>query len=263
MPSFVKGGGDYTDPFGPNEYRFSTKGLKYKSYTVAADSIPTETINGVTGQKVLQRGEVLAKITSGDDAGKVGPFMAGTPVAEVQTVTLTGTPAGGTYRLAYKGAASAAIAYNAAASAVQSAINAISTMAQSGQSVTVSGSAGGPYTVTFADTGDAAQLSLDTNNLTGGTNPSVTTATTTPGSVGTGTGAVTDGRGDPANIVGINDTFLPWQLLEHDENVAVCYDGEIRQGWAFIRNAAGARVALDDSTAQAMMNGKGLHLNFH
>jgi hypothetical protein len=263
MPSFVKGGGSYTDPFGPNEYRRSTKGLKYESYTIAASTVPTETINGVTGQKVLQRGEVLAKITSGPEIGKVGPFAAGTPVVEVQTVTISGTPSGGTFRLAYNGMASAAIAYNAAASVVQSALNGIPALVSSGQQVAVTGSAGGPYTVTFQDPGDASTLTLDTNSLTGGSSPTVAVATTTPGSVGTGTGAATDGRSDPANIVGINDTYLPWQLLNHDEQVAACYVGDVVQAWCFQRNAAGARVALDDSVARYMINRKHMQINFH
>ena len=75
MPSFTKGGGQRT-PFGSNEYLRSTRDCKFESYTVAAATVPTETIDGVT-QKVLKPGEVMAKITSGGDAGKVGPFMAG------------------------------------------------------------------------------------------------------------------------------------------------------------------------------------------
>lgn len=263
MPSFVKGGGTYTDPFGPNEYRRSTKGLKYESYTVAAASIVAETVNTIATQKILQRGEVLAKITSGGDAGKVGPFMVGTPVSEVQTVTVTGTPAGGTFRLAYKGQATGTIAFNAAASAVQTALNALSALSSAGNSVAVTGSAGGPYTVTFSDKGDVSQIVLDTNSLTGGSSPSVTVVTATPGSIGAGTGAVSDGRSDPANIVGINDTFLPWQLMEHDENVGVCYAGDVVQAWCFVRDASGARIALDDGTVQAILNGKAVHLNFH
>lgn len=75
MPSFTKGGGART-PFGSNEYLRSTQDVKKESYTCAAATVPNETIDGVT-QKVLKPGEVMAKITSGADAGKVGPFMAG------------------------------------------------------------------------------------------------------------------------------------------------------------------------------------------
>ena len=74
MPSFSKGGATGT-PFGKNVFLRSTRDVKTESYTLSAASVATETIDGVT-QKVLQSGEVLAKITSGGETGKVGPFQA-------------------------------------------------------------------------------------------------------------------------------------------------------------------------------------------
>lgn len=148
MPSFTKGGGQRT-PFGSNEYLRSTRDLKFESYTVAAATVPTETIDGVT-QKVLKPGEVMAKITSGPDAGKVGPFMAG----------------------------------------------------------------------------------------------------------------VTDGRQTLANIVGLNDTWLPWQLMEHDNEISVCYEATAVQAWCFERDAAGLRIALTNTTAAAMVAQKSMGLQF-
>lgn len=149
MPSFSKGGGNRT-PFGANEYLRSTDPKPQKeSYTVAAATVPNETIDG-TVQKMLKPGEVMAKITSGADIGKVGPFMAG----------------------------------------------------------------------------------------------------------------VTDGRQTLANIVGLNDTWLPWQLLEHDNEIAVTYDATCVQGWCFERDAAGLRIALTNTTADAMRGTKGLDIKF-
>lgn len=76
MPSFVKGGSANT-PFGVNEFLRSTKILQTESYTLAASTVPSQTIDGVAGQKIVKPGLVIAKITSGADSGKVGPFMAG------------------------------------------------------------------------------------------------------------------------------------------------------------------------------------------
>jgi len=76
MASFEKGGSTATTPFGKNEFLRSTRDVKYESYTLAAASVAVEVIDG-TDQKILQSGEVLALITSGDDIGKVGPFQAG------------------------------------------------------------------------------------------------------------------------------------------------------------------------------------------
>jgi len=146
MPSFSKGGGQ-RKPFGSNEYLRSTQDVKKESYTVAAATVPNETIDGVV-QKVLLPGEVMAKITSGGDAGKVGPFQA-----------------------------------------------------------------------------DA-----------------------------------TDGRQTLANIVGLNDTWLPWQLMEHDNEIAVTYEATVVQAWCFERNAAGARITLTNTTIDAMRGTKGLSI---
>lgn len=149
MASFTKGGAG-PDPFGKNAYLRSTQDVKKESYTLAASTVPLETVNGVANQKILQSGEVLAKITSGPEAGKVGPFQAG----------------------------------------------------------------------------------------------------------------ATDGRQTAANIVGINDTFLPWQLLERDVEVAATYEATAVQGWCFERDAAGLRIALTNATADAMRGVKGLDIHF-
>jgi hypothetical protein len=103
---------------------------------------------------------------------------------EVQTVTITGDPTGGTFTLTFSGQTTAAIAHNATAAAVQAALEGLSNVEPG--DVTVSGSAGGPYTVTFAETGQYAgtnvsQMTASGASLTGGTTPSVGVATTTPG----------------------------------------------------------------------------------
>lgn len=148
MASFTKGGTPRT-PFGGNEYLRSTQDVKKESYTLAAASVPNETIDG-TVQKILKPGEVLAKITTGADAGKVGPFQAG----------------------------------------------------------------------------------------------------------------AVDGRQTLTNIVGLNDTFLPWQLLERDVEVAATYECTAVQGWCFERDAGGLRIVLTNTTADAMRGAKGLEVHF-
>lgn len=143
MPSFDKGGGTRT-PFGKNEYRRSTQDLKYDSFTMAASGIPAETIDGYTDQKVLQPGTLIAKITSGPDAGKVGVFDSG----------------------------------------------------------------------------------------------------------------ATDGREVAANLVGVDDTFLAWQLMDRDVEIAVCYEGTLKQAWCF-EYVAGVRTALTNATRDALVAAMG------
>lgn len=101
---------------------------------------------------------------------------------EVQTVTITGTPTGGTFTLTYAGQTTAAIAYNATAAVVRDRIAALSTVGTG--NVAVSGSAGGPYTVTFqgdlAGT-DVAAMTASGAGLTGGSSPAVGIATGSAG----------------------------------------------------------------------------------
>lgn len=78
-------------------------------------------------------------------------------IDNLQTVTVTGSPTGGTFTLTYKGQTTAGIAYNAAASAVQSALTALSTVGAGNATVT----GAGPYTVAFVGT-----LAQDTTLLT-------------------------------------------------------------------------------------------------
>jgi len=101
---------------------------------------------------------------------------------QTQSVTINGTPTGGTFVLS-SGGNSATIAYNAAAATVQSAIQAWGGIYAT---VTVSGSAGGPYTITFPQlaanvNGAAAPFSANGKALTGGTNVSVSVAPTGAG----------------------------------------------------------------------------------
>lgn len=77
---------------------------------------------------------------------------------------------------------------------------------------------------------------------------------------GTGSGMVgvyqattpADGRQTTANIVGLADTFLPWELLERNANIAVAYEATVVQAWCFEYNAAGAEVALGTTTRDAI-----------
>lgn len=156
MSTFVKGGGVNT-PFGRNEYLRSTNPKpRFESYTVAASTVPARTIDGNAGQKILQPGTVMAKITSGPEIGKVGPYS-------------------------------------------------------------------------------------------------------------TDTVGVTDGRSVASNIVGLNDTFLPWQLIERDVEIAVAYDSVMAvQAWCLEYTLAGGStpVALSNTTADAMRGLKGLDVRF-
>lgn len=111
---------------------------------------------------------------------------------EVQTLTVTGAPTGGTFTVTYSGQTTGNIAYNASAATVQTALEALSNIG-AGEAV-VTGSAGGPWTVTFAGTladTNVDAMTTDAALLTGGTTPDVVVATSTAGGSTTNlTGAI-------------------------------------------------------------------------
>lgn len=101
---------------------------------------------------------------------------------EIQTVTITGGPTGGTFTLTFGANTTAAIAYNAAASAVQSALTAIASIGAN--NVSVSGPNGGPWVVEFVGGKANHSEALMTGNgaaLTGGSSPGVSITETQAG----------------------------------------------------------------------------------
>jgi hypothetical protein len=118
------------------------------------------------------------------DAGYPGTGEFLPAVSEVQSVTITGAPTGGTFTLTFSAQTTGAIPFNAAASVVQADLNGLSNL----DGVTVTGAAGGPYTVTFpASMGNVAQMTGNGAGLTGGTAPAVVVATVTPGAAASNT----------------------------------------------------------------------------
>ncbi|MGH9910365.1 MAG: hypothetical protein ACRD32_06960, partial [Nitrososphaerales archaeon] len=92
--------------------------------------------------------------------------------ATVQTLTVDAT--GGTFTLTYKGQTTAAIAEAATAAAVDAALELLSTIGTGG--VVVTGSAGGPYTITLSDSlGIHELITTDATLLTGGAGTAVIT----------------------------------------------------------------------------------------
>lgn len=132
------------------------------------------------GRNVMKSGIPLGKVTA---SGLYAPY--GGPTSETQTVTISGAPTGGTFTLTFSGQTTAAIAYNASAATVQAALEALSNIAPG--DVTVTGVAGGPYTVVFGGaylSDDVTQMTA-TASLTGGTTPAVAVTTTTAGGAAT------------------------------------------------------------------------------
>lgn len=103
--------------------------------------------------------------------------------AEVQTITISGVPTGGTFTVSLPGYGSYTAAYNVTTAALATALS-----SAFGITVTVTGTAGTSYVVTFPiASGNVPQMLVDGSGLTGGTTPGASVATTTPGVNGTNT----------------------------------------------------------------------------
>lgn len=109
--------------------------------------------------KYFPRGTVLGQVLG-----------TGTAVAEVQTMTGTGTLTGGSYRLSFDGYVTAAIAYDASVATIELALEALANVGTDG--ILVGGGAfpGTPVTFTFANAlaGLAQPLIQVISSITGG-----------------------------------------------------------------------------------------------
>lgn len=140
-----------------------------------------------------------------------------TPVVganETQTITITGTPTGGTFTLTYRGQTTTPIAYNAINSAVQTAFLALSTVGAGNAVVAGGPGPGTPYTIAFAGTLAAtnARTIIATGSFTGGSSPAITVTETTPGYSAMGTHIFT-----PSDAAS-----LPWMSVE--ERISFNYE---------------------------------------
>lgn len=138
-----------------------------------------------------------------------GTYAAGTVLGQqatltaandVQTLTVTGTPTGGTFVLTFNGDVTAAIAYNAAAADVQAALEALPSIG-TGNVVGSSGPLPGTAVVlTFGSALGNRQMpniSIYSASFTGGTAPAASVAHTTPGrTLGASFAAYNDSNSD-------------------------------------------------------------------
>lgn len=101
---------------------------------------------------------------------------------DVQTITTTGNPTGGTFTLTWQGQTTSALAFNASAGAIHAALQALSNIGQ-GQIVGTGGPLPTGVSLTFTGTlaGYPQVAITHTDSLTGGSSPAVVVTHTTFG----------------------------------------------------------------------------------
>jgi hypothetical protein len=106
-------------------------------------------------------------------------------VNAVQTITVTGAPTGGSFKLTYDGAQTAAIAWNATAAVVQAALEALPNIGTGGVVGAGGPLPGTPVTITFSGPNVAKRsvplMVADSTGFTGGASPTATPTMSTPG----------------------------------------------------------------------------------
>lgn len=179
-------------------------------------------------------------------------------VDEVQTLTITGTPTGGTFKLAFRGQTTAAIAYNASAATVQAALRLLSRL---GVGVVCAGGAlpGTPVTITFTGPKlgkqDQPLITVASPAFTGGTTPAASVVESTKGDstfaglyvIRSGLPLMANAGGDKviewdgasaATLVGIFDGQI--ELLDpSDDPIIPVYNHECVFDKAVVKNYAG------------------------
>lgn len=155
------------------------------------------------GYEFYARAEITALLLRAAFGSVASTTVAGTN--EVQTITISGTPTGGTFTLTYRGQTTSALNHSSTAAQVQTALQALSTIGSGNATVTGGPGPGTPWVVTFAGTLAATSIRLltATSSLTGGTNPAVTITETTAGHAVKGT-----------HVISPSDTTLPWLSVE-------------------------------------------------
>lgn len=177
-------GSAYQHIFAPTKSDFGTP----KTFTVRrGDAVASCVIPGFYFNSLeLNASDDNAQV-SGEGFGYRINDLAGilnaTLTDEVQQLTITGSPTGGTFTLTYSGQTTSALAYNATAAEVQAALRALSNIADTEIFCYGSQLPAGTITIHFANTLGAADRAAITSSdsLTGGSTPATALSTLTAG----------------------------------------------------------------------------------
>lgn len=217
---------------------WESTGVRWNEWTLSADFTGTEQVVQFSGTPMIRD---VHEIPGGEYATLTG-VVRGT--SEVQTLSITGSPTGGTYTLTFRGQTTAPIAYNAVNTAIETALQALSSVGAGNALVTGTG----PFTITFA--ADLANQDLPpivpSSQLTGGTTPAVSITTATPGS---GSGVLTV-------------TGAGWTIDEHNDSfVYMNYGTHIGPVRQIVDTTATTLVLSDPALPASVVNGSQIYIS--
>lgn len=160
------------------------------------------------GFYVIESGLVLTKNAAGT---KVIEYTGAGNLNEIQTVTISGVPTGGTFDLVFDGERTALLPFNATAAAVQTALEALPNIDPGDVTVTGGPGPATPYVVTFGGQYGETSVAMfvPESQLTGGTTPAVSVAQTQQGGEGQPIVGIFDGRREFLSNDGLDDRPIP------------------------------------------------------
>lgn len=156
----------------PHSFSFEIGDLNVRAHSVVYALLSSFSLGGPSRQTPAMSGSFIAK-------GFADGITLTAGTNEVQTLTISGTPTGGSYTLRYKGVSTAPLAHNALAAAIQTALQGLSSVGSG--NLLVSGT--GPFVITAAGAfaGQELERIQVTSALTGGSTPTATIVKTTKG----------------------------------------------------------------------------------
>lgn len=142
----------------------------------------------ITGEDAITF-SITGAYTKGGNSWGTGPYevIEGVGTNEVQTLTITGTPTGGDFKLKFGTETTASILYNATAANVKTALEALDAIPANSLTVTGGPLPGTGVVVTFGGSlgsEDQPLMTVQNASFTGGTTPAAAVAQTTPGADG-------------------------------------------------------------------------------
>ena len=171
--------------------------------TGAAAGNGTSNVQGYTWLKIEDSGSTVLKLSINDGTDFVTVTKG--KGSEVQKLDFDGTPTGGSFTLTFDGQETDAIQWDDDADDFKAALEALSNLDEDDVTVTGSYTAGGIFTITFADTlGNVSELVAGNNTLANGGPITIAEDTTTDGTGATNL-AVTDSLG---RVLYVNTTEI-------------------------------------------------------
>jgi hypothetical protein len=237
--------------------------------TCSGGPLPGTAVLIVFAGPLALRAQPLVTVGANNLTGGASPApsivqtTAGALVSDVQTISVSGTPTAGTFRLAFGGQTSAPVPFNATAAQIQAALADLSNVGASGVSCSGGALPGANVTVTFAGplaVGAQPVIAASASTLTGAGSPTAKLTHTTTGAVGAAVETLSvsgtpTGGGFVLSFGGQNTGSIPFNATAAQVQTALTALGSIGPGSVVCAGGALPGTAVTITFAGALASG--------